>query len=132
MKSAFTKVAIGLSLVLGMALVSCEELGILSESVGVTDEDVINGLRQALEVGTDTAVSHLNVQDGFYKDELVKILLPAEAQPVYDILNLLPSGIVDETILSINRAAEDAAKEAGLDVVIDACILIEHKRWQRE
>jgi hypothetical protein len=50
MKSAFTKVAIGLSLVLGMALVSCEELGILSESVGVTDEDVINGLRQALEV----------------------------------------------------------------------------------
>jgi hypothetical protein len=52
------------------------------------------------------------VQDGFYKDELVKILLPAEAQPVYDILNLLPSGIVDETILSINRAAEDAAKEA--------------------
>lgn len=112
MKYTFKKAALGLSLILGISLASCEELGLFADSVGVTDEDVINGLRQALEVGTDTAVSHLNVQDGYFKDELVKILLPAEAQPVYDILNLLPSGIVDETILSINRAAEDAATEA--------------------
>lgn len=65
-----------------------------------------------MKVGTDTAVTRLNVADGFYKDEAVKIFLPEEAQVVYDYLSYLPTDLVEQNILAINRAAEDAAKEA--------------------
>ena len=98
---------------LGTLLSSCEQLGLLDPELPLSEEEVVNGLRQALYHGTDTAITKLNKENGFFGDELVKILLPAEAQPVYDILNLLPTSLVDNTILAINRAAEDAATEAA-------------------
>ena len=55
---------------------------------GITNEQAVSGLKQALNVGTDTAVSILTKADGFYKDELVKILLPPEAQSVYKNVGL--------------------------------------------
>lgn len=104
---------LALASVFAILVSSCEELGLgdLGE-VALSEETVIEGLKQALKVGTDTAVTNLNVQDGFYKDEAVKIFLPEEAQVVYDYINLLPTNIVENNILAINRAAEDAAKEA--------------------
>ncbi|MEZ4722317.1 MAG: DUF4197 domain-containing protein [Flavobacteriales bacterium] len=114
-------IAIGTSL----TFQSCEELGIFDQNQFLTNDEIITGLREALMIGTDTAVSKLNAADGFFGDEVVKILLPEEAQPVYDVVKLLPTNIVENTILSINRAAEDAAKEAGpifVDAIVDMTI----------
>ena len=96
-----------------MFMTSCEELGLgdIGE-VELSEETIIEGLRQALKVGSDTAVTGLNKSDGYYKDEAVKIFLPEEAQVVYGYLSYLPTDIVEQNIMAINRAAEDAAKEA--------------------
>lgn len=90
-------------------LVSCEEV-----DLGLTEEQIAEGLKEALKVGADTAVAKLNVQDGFFGDQLVKIFLPEEAQPAYNVVSSVPilSDMIDKTILTINRAAEDAAVEA--------------------
>lgn len=81
---------------------------------GLTNEEVISGLKEALNVGTDTSVSILNKADGYFRDEAVKILLPPEAQVMYTNLEKVPgiNALLDETILAMNRAAEDAASEA--------------------
>jgi hypothetical protein len=98
--------------------VSCtkEELDNLlnNTSSTLTNEEVIQGLRAALTVGTDTSVTILNKLDGYYGDEVVKILLPQEAQVIYQRVSSIPglSNLLDQTILSMNRAAEDAASEA--------------------
>jgi len=108
---------------LGIGISSCEELLLLSQDyeVELTEAEIIKGLKQALTHGTDTAVSILSVKDGYFADELVKILLPAEAQPIYDRIQSIPliGDYVDETILAINRAAEDAATEAA-PIFVDA------------
>lgn len=102
-----------------IGLSSCEDFPWEEAVGGVTDSEVVAGLKQALAVGTDTAVTRLNKTDGFYGDQAVKILLPEEAQPVYDVLNLLPTNLVEDNILAINRAAEDAAREAT-PIFVDA------------
>lgn len=110
---------------------SCTELaesGLLeSEGTETDDQKVSKGLKAALEVGTDTAVTRLNKKDGYFKDELVKLYLPDDVQ---NILNKLKSvkflgqnvgavawdNFLEDTYLdlieSLNRAAEDAAKDA--------------------
>ena len=96
------------------SLSSCEEAEKILLSTGLTNEEVIQGLKTALEIGSDTSVYKLSQVDGYYKDELVKILLPEEAQPVYGVINSIPGGnlLLENAIQSINRAAEDAAPEA--------------------
>lgn len=81
---------------------------------GLTNDEVIAGLKQALNVGTDTSVTVLNKADGYFKDAAVKILLPPEAQVMYANLSKVPgiTSLMDQTILAMNRAAEDAASEA--------------------
>jgi hypothetical protein len=75
-------------------------------------------LREALNVGTDTSVTVLNKVDGYFRDEAVKILLPTEAQVMYANISKVPGlselilPLMDNTILAMNRAAEDAATEA--------------------
>lgn len=93
---------------------SCEELTDIVQQPGLTNEEVIKGLKEALEVSTDTSVSILNALNGYYGDQSVKILLPPEAAVIFDNLSKIPGGaqLVEQTILSINRAAEDAAIEA--------------------
>lgn len=83
-------------------------------SQSLTNEEVIAGLREALNVGTDTSVSILNKVDGYFKDEAVKILLPSEAEVIYSRITQIPGGteLLNNTILAMNRAAEDAASEA--------------------
>lgn len=109
MKRALTYLAAGLLL----SLASCNKIEeILPE--GLSEEEVAAGLKEALRVGTDTSVSQLNAEDGYYGDEAVKILLPPEADVIIDNLSLIPGGpaLVEETVKKINRAAEDAAQEA--------------------
>lgn len=99
---------------MALPLVACEDLETALSDTGLTNEEVVKGLKSALEVSTDTSVNILNAVDGYYKDQLVKILLPPEAAVIFDNLAKIPGGqqLVDQTILAINRSAEDAAVEA--------------------
>ena len=80
----------------------------------VTNAENISGLKSSLNIGLEQAVSNLGVQDGFYKDAALKLLLPKEAQSIVDNIRLVPGGqaLVDKAVLSLNRSAEDAVKEA--------------------
>ncbi|MBI1221540.1 MAG: DUF4197 family protein [Bacteroidetes bacterium] len=92
---------------------SCDQVPDLVPQ-GLSTDDIIKGLKEALNVSTDTSVSTLHALDGYYLDETVKILLPPEASVIFDNLSKIPGGtqLVDETIKAINRSAEDAAIEA--------------------
>lgn len=75
--------------------------------------DIVAGLKEALNNGITKEVSKLTAVDGFHKNEAVKILLPEEIQKVESKLRKMGMGnLVDQGILSMNRAAEDAVKEA--------------------
>ena len=75
--------------------------------------DIASGLKEALNKGITQQVSKLTAVDGFYKNEAVKILMPAELQKVDATLRKIGlSSLADEGIKVLNRAAEDAVKEA--------------------
>jgi len=75
--------------------------------------DIAAGLKEALNNGITKEVSKLTAVDGFYKNEAVKILMPEELQKVESTLRKLGMGnLADQGILAMNRAAEDAVKEA--------------------
>jgi hypothetical protein len=75
--------------------------------------DIAAGLREALNKGVTDQVSKLTALDGFYKNEAVKILMPAELQKVDQTLRKLGmSSLADDGIKALNRAAEDAVKES--------------------
>ncbi len=74
---------------------------------------IASGLRQALDFGIDKQVSKLAKKDGFYKNQMVKILLPQELQKVDQTLRDIGLGsLADEGLKLLNSAAEDAVKEA--------------------
>jgi hypothetical protein len=80
----------------------------------LSNEDIVSGLKEALTIGAQKSASQLSAMDGFFKDAAVKILLPEQAQRVEKTLRGLGMGkMVDDAILSVNRAAEDAAKSAS-------------------
>jgi len=97
---------------------SCTELqnvvnNLPTGTVGTDPTMISNGLRQALDFGIDKQVTKLTQKDGFYKNQLVKILLPQELQDVDKGLRSIGLGsLADEGIRALNRAAEDAVKEA--------------------
>ena len=101
------------------SLGSCAELTRISQTainqnMPLSNADIVGGLKNALLVATDSSVSHLSAVDGYLKDLTIKILLPPEAKSITDNLSKLPGGakLVDDVIIRINRAAEDAAKGA--------------------
>lgn len=82
--------------------------------------DISNGLKEALNKGIEKQVTKLTAVDGFYKNELVKILLPEELQKVDKTLRKMGlSSLADQGIVMLNRAAEDAVKEST-PIFIDA------------
>ncbi len=107
-----------LSLIFILSLISCAELQTVVNQLSVTPEnpevEVASGLKEALRIGSQNAVGILSRPDGFLKDQAVKILLPPEAQEIAKHIQKIPGGkkMVDEVVLRLNRAAEDAAKEA--------------------
>ena len=79
----------------------------------LSNADMAAGLRQALDLGINKQVSKLTQTDGFLKNDLVKILLPEELQKVDKGLRDIGLGnLADEGLKVLNRAAEDAVKEA--------------------
>lgn len=99
---------------LSLFTVSCDEVTQIIEDNGLTEAEVVEGLKMALTVGTDTSVTTLAAVDGYLGDELVKILLPEEAAVIVTNIAKVPGGnlLIDKTIQAINRSAEDAAPEA--------------------
>ncbi len=99
-------------------LTACAELQQVVDSLPqpggeLSNADIASGLRQALDFGIDKQVTKLTQEDGFFKNELVKILLPEELQKVDDALRKIGlSNLADEGLKVLNRAAEDAVKEA--------------------
>ncbi len=76
--------------------------------------DVASGLKEALNKGVSSGTAKLSSLDGFFKDAALKILMPPEALKVEKTLRGIGLGKeVDDAILSMNRAAEDAAKSAA-------------------
>lgn len=79
----------------------------------LSSTDISAGLKEALNKGVTQQVTKLTAVDGFYKNEAVKILLPDELKKVDQTLRKMGMGkLADEGIKSLNRAAEDAVKEA--------------------
>jgi len=80
---------------------------------GIGTVEIASGLRQALDMGIDKQVKKLTQEDGFFKNELVKIVLPQELQKVDKTLRDVGLGnLADEGLKVLNRAAEDAVSEA--------------------
>ena len=106
-----------LVLVIAILFAGCAELqkvvNSLPAGAGLSQDQMGNGLREALDKGIKNQVSKLTAKDGFYKNELVKIILPEELQAVDKGLRRLGLGnLADEGIKVLNRAAEDAVKTA--------------------
>lgn len=83
-------------------------------NVPVSNTENISGLKSSLNIGIEQAVNNLGVENGFFNDAALKLLLPPEAKPIMDNIKLIPGGteLVNKAILSLNRSAEDAVKEA--------------------
>lgn len=118
------RIALALLIVVGVG--SCEYV---ENDLGLSTEDVVKGLKKALEIGADSSTTALSAVDGYYADAAVKILLPPEADIILNNLNKLSSvspgiktlveGQMEKLVLSINRSAEDAADDA-LPILTDA------------
>jgi hypothetical protein len=82
--------------------------------------DISGGLKEALNNGISKQVTKLTATDGFYRNEAVKILLPEELRKVDAGLRSVGlSSLADEGLKVLNRAAEDAVKEAT-PIFVDA------------
>ncbi|MBV9961362.1 MAG: DUF4197 domain-containing protein [Parafilimonas sp.] len=104
---------------------SCEPLqqtaGAFPSSTNNTEQSkIVEGLKEALTIGTQNSTNKLSAVNGFFADAAVKILMPPEAENVEKTLRQFGLGsLVDKTILSLNRAAEDAATSAT-PIFVDA------------
>jgi hypothetical protein len=87
---------------------------------GLSNTDIAGGLKEALKIGAQNAAKQLSAPGGYLQNAAIKILLPPEAQKVEQTLRSLGLGsIVDKAIVSMNRAAEDAAVKSA-PIFIDA------------
>ena len=81
---------------------------------GLSSDDIVNGLKDALKVGSSNAGSSASKTDGFFKDSLIKIPFPPDAQKVKALaIKTDQQKQVDDFVLSLNRAAEQAAVKAA-------------------
>lgn len=87
---------------------------------GLSNEEVVAGLKEALSVGARNSSEKLSATDGFFGNALIKVLMPEEARKVESTLRNVGLGnMVDKAILSMNRAAEEASKSAA-PIFVDA------------
>lgn len=111
-----------LMLVVLFSFYSCEKANDIVENSDepLTDAQIAEGLKEALKVGTDTAVTIVSKVDGYFGDSLIKIFLPPDA----DKMNAVAADLgieqqITDLILMVNRSAEDAAPEA-VDIFVAA------------
>lgn len=104
---------------IGMSIISgCDTLNQVAQTAGQTIGnpsafEIASALKQALEQGTTKSSNELSAQNGFFGNALIKLAFPPEAQKAEKTLRSIGlNSLCDNVILSLNRAAEDAAKEA--------------------
>ena len=107
-----------------ISLSSCAEMqqvmNQFPQTQGIGGVDIAGGLKEALNNGISKQVTKLTATDGFYRNEAVKILLPEELRKVDAGLRRIGlSSLADEGLKVLNRAAEDAVKEAT-PIFVDA------------
>ena len=105
-----------------LLLTGCAELQTVMQNLpnnieqgngGLSSLDISNGLKQALELGVSQGVDLLSKKNGYYDNNLVKILLPEQLQKVDKALRQIGLGsLADQGIKLLNTAAEDAVNEA--------------------
>jgi hypothetical protein len=92
----------------------------LTSLAGLSQEQVADGLKQALGKGVQTAITNLAKPDGFLANPKVKIPMPEKLQSVEKTLRTLKQDqYADEFVTTMNRAAEAAVPEA-LPIFTDA------------
>ncbi len=106
------------------SLFGCAEMQHVMNQFPQTDGtgyvDISSGLKEALNNGISKQVTKLTETDGFYRNEAVKIILPEELRKVDAGLRSVGlSSLADEGLKVLNRAAEDAVKEAT-PIFVDA------------
>jgi hypothetical protein len=99
-------------------LAGCAELLNVLQSAGtlpLTESEVISGLKEALTTGAKNSAERLAKENGYYGDAAIKILLPNEAKVIVDNISKIPGGdqLIQDVVLRINRAAEDAARDVA-------------------
>lgn len=108
-----------LSLALLCTFTSCDTLTEILETTSssgiLSNAEIVGGLKDALSQGATNGADIVSVVNGYYGNSLIKIPLPPEAEPIEKALSLIPGGekLLADAVVSLNRAAEDAAKEAA-------------------
>jgi hypothetical protein len=89
-----------------------KRLGLGNASV-LSDSKVASGLKEALRIGAEKSVKLTGRTDGYFGNEAIKILMPANLRPLEKGLRVMGYGPkIDGFILSMNRSAEAAAPAA--------------------
>ncbi|MBN1551464.1 DUF4197 domain-containing protein [bacterium] len=84
-----------------------------ASETGLPDSTIADGLLEALTIGSGNAVDLASKTDGYFKNSKIKIPLPKELQKAEDLIRTAGLGDkLDEFVLSMNRAAEEAAPKA--------------------
>jgi hypothetical protein len=89
------------------------ELGLSTTPNNLDDSTIVRGLKEALSTGTTKAVKSVSQRDGYFNNDMIKILMPEKIRTVADLLGKFGfQSQVDDFVLSMNRAAEKAAPKA--------------------
>lgn len=100
-------------LLFSLLFASCGLLPTAQNKTPLTETEATQGIREAIDQGMGRGIAQLHREDGFYRNNTYKIMLPAEAQKVEAVLRQMGmDALVDRAILQINRAAEDAVGAA--------------------
>lgn len=87
---------------------------VLNPTKPLSNQEVVSGLKEALTIGTNNSSASAAKLDGFNKNQLIKISFPPEAIKVKNTLeDLGMKSQVDKFVLTLNRAAEEASKDAA-------------------
>lgn len=117
----------------GVAVTSCDKVGEVLSNLGLSDEEIVKGLRTALDLSANTSALGASKVNGFLMNELIKIAAPPEVVQLKEALdgvaaNPIADGVfsqlagqdassflgdkMGDLVKSINRAAEEGSKEA--------------------
>ncbi len=109
-------------MIFSLSFQSCDEDGNLIIPLGLTEDEVIDGLKETLKVGTNNSVEESNRFDGYFGNPDIKIPWPEDAMGAYNYINnnlVIIRPLLDEVVLLMNRGAENASEKAK-PIFIDA------------
>lgn len=118
----------------GVAVTSCDKVGEIFSNLGLSDEEIVKGLRTALDSSANTSALSASKVDGFLMNELIKIAAPPEVVQLKETLDKVAANPLavaafmvatkgqspkaflgdkmEDLVKSINRAAEEGSKKA--------------------